>query len=428
MIELWLIYKDMDGGEKRTVVDTPRFAIGRHSENELSITDSRLSRQHLLIESRADEFFVSDLGSSNGTELNGAKLSDATLLKSGDSLSLGGLIIEIEIVAPEPEAASNAAPDAAEPAPEQPTNPPQAAPTAAVSHDDNGFPKSFFIIAPIFALVILTGVAILVFLSAGRSNPTDNTNFIYSGDPDDPPKNRKEKNTSVPGGSNEASNVLPSNVILPVNTGNGNADPTSTSNLGDTGKTEQNAASFLRRAAQNDGKAFITGQQAKIVDAQIKSLSSSSALAENINAGKRNAAQLKAIAASKNLKPQLLAIAAITKLGNSKGDVLQAAQSMAEVLGRLGTQIGSELGDDCLLMMSAYDQGAAGDFMKMRNMLQDVASKSQESSRAIRTIWFLKQNGKISDEQYNFAVRFLAIGAISQNPKDYGVNAEALAL
>ena len=34
-------------------------------------------------------------------------------------------------------------------------------------------------------------------------------------------------------------------------------------------------------------------------------------------------------------------------------------------------------------MMAAYNQGAAGEFLKMRNMLQDVATKSNESSRTI---------------------------------------------
>lgn len=427
MIELFLIYNDPDDNERRVVVDKPRFSVGRHSENDLCIADSRLSRQHLLIERREDNFVVSDRGSSNGTELNGEKLSDPTPLKAGDALCLGGLDMETEFVSPEPE------PEGPSPADDAPSKTPEpaapAAPAAASAPtqvEDPGFPKIFFVIAPVFALVILCGVGLLIYLSGGRSGPADNNNFIYSRDPDDPPKNRKEKNANSGSGTNNSSTDPPPGSPVPGNAGN-STDPPANTNLTDTGKTEQNAASFLRRSAQNDPKAFITGQQAKMVDTQIKSLAGSGALAENISSAKRSAAQIKTLAASKNLKPQLLAIAAITKLGGSKGDVLQTAQSMAEVLGKLGTQIGSELGDDCLLMMAAYDQGAAGDFMKMRNMLQDLATRSPESSRAIRTIWFLKQNGKISDEQYNFALRFLAIGTISQNPKDYGVNAEALA-
>jgi hypothetical protein len=101
---------------------------------------------------------------------------------------------------------------------------------------------------------------------------------------------------------------------------------------------------------------------------------------------------------------------------------------MADTLDKLATQIGSELANDSLLMIAAYDQGAGGDFMKMRNMLQDLATKSPDSARTIRTIWFLHKNSKITDAEYDFALNFLAIGTITQNPKDFGVNAEALTL
>ena len=172
----------------------------------------------------------------------------------------------------------------------------------------------------------------------------------------------------------------------------------------------------------------MTTEQAKRVNARIKQVAGSSAVADNINSARKNAAQIKALAQSKNLKPQLLAVAAIAKLGTSRGDVLQAASSMADVLDKLNTQIGSELADDSLLLIAAFDQGASGDFLKLRNMLQDIATKSQESSRAIRSIWFLEKNGKITGPEFDRALTFLAIGTITQNPKDFGVNAEALTL
>jgi hypothetical protein len=151
-------------------------------------------------------------------------------------------------------------------------------------------------------------------------------------------------------------------------------------------------------------------------------------LAENINAARKSAAQIKSLAASKNLKPQFLAVAAITKLGNTRGDIVKTAESIADVYDKLAVQIGNEFGEDTLLMVAAYDQGAAGDTMKMRNMLQDLAAKSPEGARTIRTIWFLEKNGKITQGEFERALNFLAIGTITQNPKDFGVNAEALIL
>jgi hypothetical protein len=198
--------------------------------------------------------------------------------------------------------------------------------------------------------------------------------------------------------------------------------------LGETAKVEQNGGVFLRQIAQNNPRAFLTGEQAKTVSAKVKQLSGSSALVDNLKNAQKNAAALKSLAASKNLKPQFLAVAAIAKLGGSRGDVLQTAQGMTNVLDKLSTHLGNELADDSLLVIAAYAQGAAGDFMKMRNMLQDLANKSPQSSREIRSIWFLQKNGKISQAEFENALSFLAIGTLAQNPKDFGVNTEALSL
>ena len=99
---------------------------------------------------------------------------------------------------------------------------------------------------------------------------------------------------------------------------------------------------------------------------------------------------------------------------------------MANVLDELARNVGDEFSDDSLLAIAAYEQGAAGKTLEMRNMLQGLTDQFPESSRRIRTIWFLKDNNKISDSQFEFALRFLAVGTISQNPKDFGVNAEAV--
>jgi hypothetical protein len=66
--------------------------------------------------------------------------------------------------------------------------------------------------------------------------------------------------------------------------------------------------------------------------------------------------------------------------------------------------------------------------MRLRNTLQDLANKFPESSRAIRSIWFLQKQGKITDAEFDFALKFLAIGTITQNPRDFGVSAEQLTL
>ena len=418
MVELWLTYKDSNGSEQRIAVDTEKFKIGRHSENDLSIADGRLSRDHALIERFGDIFILSDKGSSNGTEINGQELTEPTAIKDGDVVSFGGLEAKIEIP-PEDNSSQAPTPEAAS------TPPVGAAPGAAATTVESGIPKSFFIIAPIFAVIVIGGVGLLLFMSRGTKPAVDNIDPTYSRDLDYTPTPRKGKKDESDDPGQKNSDDVTSTNPTPVSL-NGTSIPTPAAVDPEIAKTENNASAFLRKIAQNDPRAFVIGEPAKIVLAKIKSVSSSAALAANIGSARRNSAQIKALAASKNLKPDLLAAAAITKLGNSSGDVLQTAQSMAVPLDKLSTQLSNEFGEDCLLIIAAYDQGAAGDFLKMRNMLQDLATKMPDLNQDIRTIWWLKKQNKISDSEYEFAVRFLAVGTIAQNPKDFGVNAEAL--
>lgn len=65
--------------------------IGRASDNFVSFSeDSNVSRYHAEIESRDEDFYVIDLGSSNGTTVNGARVSGEKLLQNGDRIVFGG--------------------------------------------------------------------------------------------------------------------------------------------------------------------------------------------------------------------------------------------------------------------------------------------------------------------------------------------------
>src|SRR5687767_13149332 len=109
MTELWLKYRDETGADRRVPVAGSKFVIGRHSENDLSIPNNRLSRQHVRIEAFGEIFVVSDCGSSNGTTINGSDLNEPVALKNGDILNLGGgLEIETEIISDKPNRARGA--------------------------------------------------------------------------------------------------------------------------------------------------------------------------------------------------------------------------------------------------------------------------------------------------------------------------------
>lgn len=65
--------------------------IGRTSDNAVSFpSDSNVSRYHAEIELRGGEYCLIDLNSSNGTAVNGQKVTGEVYLKNGDEIVLGG--------------------------------------------------------------------------------------------------------------------------------------------------------------------------------------------------------------------------------------------------------------------------------------------------------------------------------------------------
>ena len=150
-------------------------------------------------------------------------------------------------------------------------------------------------------------------------------------------------------------------------------------------------------------------------------------MAENLKAVKKNAAQFQSLAESKNLKAQFLAVAALAKIGNVRGDPLAVAQTMLPFLTDLKITLDNKLADDNLMIIAAYERGAAGKPRSLQSTLEAISKTTQTvSPREIRTIWFLKDKGKITDAEFNFALQFLAIGAITQNPKEFNVNTDAV--
>lgn len=443
MTELWLRYTDENGKEKRLPVKQEKFAIGRHSENDLSIANSAISRQHLKIERFADIFVVSDVGSSLGTKINGQDLTDPVALKKGDRLKLGdSLELEIELISDDETAGNSTNAGAGSDKSDKEKNDAgssssvsaSAASAAASSGKGSSFPTSIFYIAPLLGFIVLLSLGGIFLATSGGSREKEisqNNDFIYtderrnSADPTPDTDKIFAEKTPLPSQTNENSTLSTTETPAPSTPEETNPQ-TKPQISGELAKIEVNSMSFLRRIAQSQQGAFLTGKQQEILQTKINQFKNSPALADNLKSAKRNEAAIKSLASSKNIKPQLLTTAALARLGNNRGDVLQTAQSMAEVLDDLSRNIGDERPDDVLIIVAAYEQGAAGDTLKMRNMLQNLNNEFPGSSRQMRSIWFLKEKGKLTDSQFEDALRFLAIGTISQNPKDFGVNAEAV--
>jgi sigma-B regulation protein RsbU (phosphoserine phosphatase) len=66
--------------------------VGRGIVSGVSLPDADVSRRHATLFLRGGDWFVKDLGSQNGTSLNGLRLEREARLQDGDTLSFGGVL------------------------------------------------------------------------------------------------------------------------------------------------------------------------------------------------------------------------------------------------------------------------------------------------------------------------------------------------
>src|SRR5687768_11789120 len=63
--------------------------IGRSLDAQVSINEQAISNEHARLEQEGAKFTLRDLGSTNGTYVNGQRLVDAVVLAGGDSIRMG---------------------------------------------------------------------------------------------------------------------------------------------------------------------------------------------------------------------------------------------------------------------------------------------------------------------------------------------------
>lgn len=99
-VKLKVVGGKNDGKEIRIAI--PEFVIGRGEEAQLRPNSDLISRRHCSIRIAGSTVTVEDLGSRNGTFINGQKLAGPYEAKSGDILRVGQLQFEMGIDVTEP--------------------------------------------------------------------------------------------------------------------------------------------------------------------------------------------------------------------------------------------------------------------------------------------------------------------------------------
>jgi len=75
----------------------PVTSIGRHKSNTIILDDGFVSARHAVLAQRETGWWLEDLGSRNGTLLNGLLLTDGAVVSAGDVITIGGVELKIEL-------------------------------------------------------------------------------------------------------------------------------------------------------------------------------------------------------------------------------------------------------------------------------------------------------------------------------------------
>ena len=85
----------MPSGE-RVSLDRPAVVIGRLPDCDISLSDPNVSRRHTEVRVAGSGYLVADLGSTNGTKVNGVRIDGERMLNDGDIVSVGSTHLRFE--------------------------------------------------------------------------------------------------------------------------------------------------------------------------------------------------------------------------------------------------------------------------------------------------------------------------------------------
>lgn len=162
------------------------LTFGRDPDNDITLDDSQVSRHHAQLIRQADQIIIEDLGSTNGTLVNGRPITGQHLLQPADVISIGSSVFGVKgFSAPQTMGATQVAsekpaffdvprsPAPSAPPPSTPTWSTGSGPTAPPATPDRSGGISMLAIAGILALIVVVIIIAIVtafFLSRERGS------------------------------------------------------------------------------------------------------------------------------------------------------------------------------------------------------------------------------------------------------------------
>lgn len=418
--ELVLKYYDDSGRLVCVKVDSPRFTIGRDPESDLVIRNSSLSRRHALIEKVGNVFRLADCNSSNGTFLNGTPVDFSLELNDRDVINLGEaheLDVELKTVNDGP--VSNRAWTSE-------SRPLSYDAMRALDRDlsarnaprvkvQSGGASSLLdkldlrIVLPIITVMLVGLLALVLALrgpTADRASQRDEPRLAVTATREPP----RTVSTPIP-------------VASPVVT-----QPASEMD-DELDEVEKNTLAVMRAISLRDTNPVLTQPNDREIYERVKSYKGSASLRENLRMMKsRGVAELAGPAKAQGIKPALLVFAALAYVDKSgRGDPVAVARELIPQLARNQVYLAKDMAHDNLLAFAATDSSTGGP-MALRDEIAALSKRSRDKAvQTIRNVWYLRDAGVLKPPAFDLVLRFLAIGAIAQNPSHYGIDAEPLA-
>jgi pilus assembly protein CpaF len=91
-----IVVNEKGGEQKRLEFDKPEVTIGRVQGNDIILPKGNVSKRHSRIVLKDGKFIIVDLKSTNGTYVNGRKITSPLVVKSSDKIYIGDFILSIE--------------------------------------------------------------------------------------------------------------------------------------------------------------------------------------------------------------------------------------------------------------------------------------------------------------------------------------------
>jgi pilus assembly protein CpaF len=127
-----IVLTEKGGEQRRLVFNKPEITIGRVQGNDIVLPKGNVSKRHARVLLKDGKFIIVDLKSTNGTYVNGRKITTPLVVKEADKIYIGDFIMGVEETNGE---AGESAGEPAAPTPPPPAPPPREPPGGGASNE-----------------------------------------------------------------------------------------------------------------------------------------------------------------------------------------------------------------------------------------------------------------------------------------------------